>query len=484
MGISSSKTKKTTTSSTTPLDQYAPYINQGLQSAQGVMDANQANLGQMSQNAYGLFNTLAGTINNPGGFVSGAQQAAANIFNGNGASAATFDRLQQAGAADPSIGLLTRFAGGSTNPAAAMLSGYAKSGTDPSLDILGQLARGGSANPALVALQGMMVPGTNPADAQASAVAGGKYLNAQPSADFYKDTLSGKYLNGNPYLDAMVRQSNDSATKAVNQRFGAAGMGAGMSTPYADLLSRNLADSETKLRYGAYNDELSRMGAIGAQSDAVWGGERNRMDAANGLVASNYNANQDRALAAANDLGNQHNAAGQLQLAAAQGLGSQYMAGQTLGLNAATTLGNQYLTQQGQQIDAAQALGNQYAANNTTALGAANGSVSSILQALGLTGGLAEAQYAGVGPALQALSSAASIPYTGVNNYADLVNGLTSKYGNSNSTETTTSGGLTNFLSSLSGLGSALSGAGSVMNGLNGLGVKFGRQQTGQGGQV
>ena len=54
MGISSSKTKTQNTASSSPLDQYAPYITQGLTTAQGVLNDNQSNLNQMSQSAYGL----------------------------------------------------------------------------------------------------------------------------------------------------------------------------------------------------------------------------------------------------------------------------------------------------------------------------------------------------------------------------------------------------------------------------------------------
>jgi hypothetical protein len=355
MGLSSSKTKSTSTTSSTPLDQYAPYITQGLTTAQGVLNNNQGNLNQLSQSAYGLYDSLANSIASGNGFVGGAQNMAANLYNGSGPGAETYQGLRQASA------------------------------NDPSLDALKRLAQG-SGNPALGLLQGMSAQGANP-----------------DSASYYKDVLGGKYLDaGNPYLGAMLQQSDDAVTKAANQRFAAAGMGAGLSTPYMDLLTKNLASSENNLRYQDYDNQLNRMTQVGAQSDA------------------GYNAAQDRSLSAASDLGNLYNQ-----------------------------------TQQ-QQLAAAQALGNQTNADNQTALGAANGSVNSILQALGLTGGLTDAQYAGVTPALSALQAAASIPYTGVNNYANLVNGLTGKYGNqaTNSTETT-SGNLGQMLSGLAG--SALS---------------------------
>ncbi|HWI85705.1 MAG TPA: hypothetical protein VNT42_05195 [Sphingomonas sp.] len=242
---------------------------------------------------------------------------------------------------------------------------------------------------------------------RARATAGGQYLNAQPSSQYYADTLAGKYLNGNPYLDAIVRQSDDAATRAVNQRFAAAGMGAGMSTPYADLLGRSIADSENRLRYGAYNDELNRMGAIGAQSDNVWSGERGRMDAANAQVAADHNANQHRALAAANSLGSQYASSGQLALGAQQAKDQAFNNDRSARLAAA------------QASDAQQS---QQAAQ--------------VLQALGLTGELANAQYAGVAPALNLLSTASQIPYYGLSAYAGDLDALAGKYGTTTGTTT------------------------------------------------
>jgi len=351
MGLSSSKTKTQSSTSSTPLDQYAPYISQGLTTAQGVLNNNQANLNQMSQSAYGLYNNLANSITDGSGFANGAQNVAASLYNGGGPGAATYNTLQQAGANDLSIAALQA------------------------------LAQGGS-NPGLHALQGMTEQSANP-----------------ESASYYRDVLGGKYLEAdNPYLGAMLQQSDDAVAKAANRRFAAAGMGAGLSTPYMDVLTHNLADSENKLRYQDYDSQLNRMTQVGAQSDA------------------GYNAARDRSLSAANQLGNLYNQ-----------------------------------TQQ-QQLAAAQALGNQTNADNQTALGAANGSVASIMQALGLTGGLAEAQYAGVTPAMSALQAAASIPYTGVNDYGNLVNGLTAKYGNQSTNSTTTqSSNIGEMLSGLAG---------------------------------
>jgi hypothetical protein len=391
MGLSSSKTKTKSTTSSTPLDQYAPYISQGLTTAQGVLNDNQANLGQMSQSAYGLYNNLASSIGADSTSAGNARNVAAGIYGsaaGSSPGASTYAGLMHP--SDAALGGLGKLAQGSSSPG--------------SYDGIGM------GNPALAMLSGMTTQSANP-----------------DSAQFYRDTLAGKFLNANPYIDAIARQADDAATKAANQRFGAAGMGNGLSTAYVDLLSRNIADSEDRLRYGAYNDELTRMGTIGAQSD------------------TQYNATQDRSLNAANSLGSLYNQTGQLQLSAQQARDAAFQSDRAA------------------QLAANQALGQQQTADNTTALNAAtaadaqyNQQIEQQLKALGLIPQLTDAQYAGVSPALSVLQSAASIPYTGVNNYAGLVNGLTGKYGNetTNSTQTT-SGNIGEMLRGLAG--SALS---------------------------
>lgn len=397
MGLSSSKTKTQSTTTSSPLDQYAPYINRGLASAQTLLDGNQGNLANMSQSAYGLYNDLAKSIGADGGFTGNARNAAANIYGGAymGANpgASTYKGLMSAN--DPSLGILSGLAQGSHSPGA-----YDRIGDD---------------NPALGLFSGMTAQHPN-----------------SDSTQFYKDTLSGKYLNANPYLDVITKQSDDAVTRALNQRFGAAGMGSGLSTAYADLLSHNLADSENKLRYGAYNDELARMTTIGAQSDAE------------------YNATQDRSLNATTGLGNLYNQTGQLKLSAQQARDQAFQADRAAQLAAAQALGQQQNADSSTAINAASAADTQY-----------NQQIAHQLQALGLVQDLTNAQYAGVPPALSALQAAASIPYTGVNNYSALVSGLTGKYGTSTEDKTEkTSGNIGQaFVGALgSGLGQALSG--------------------------
>jgi hypothetical protein len=408
MGMSSSKTKTKSTSSSTPLSEYAPYINQGLTSAQGVLDSNQGNLGQMSQSAYGLYNNLAGQVGNDS-YVNATQKQAQNLaggqYLGTNPGASTYTSLQNAAANDPSMGTLSHLAQGSTSP--------------------GQYDGIGASNPSLGILQGM----TN------------QQVNGDTS-QFYKDTLSGKYLNNNPYIDQMAQQAMDSALKSVNQRYAASGMGAGMSTPYAAAAGDTVANANNTLRYTNYNNELQRMGTIGAQSD----GE--------------YDRTQDRSLSAANSLGSQYNASGQIQLGAQQAKDAAFN------------------NDRSAQLAAGQSLGSQYNANNATALAGATGAdnqqnqqIQQMLAAMGLAPGLANAQYAGVSPALQALTSAAQIPYTGVNNYAGLVNSLTGKYGNTDSSSTTTQS--SNIGQMMTGLAGSALGA-FATGGLGSLGGALG----------
>lgn len=317
MGISSSKSK------TTPWGPAQPYILKGMQQTNQVFDANQPRLQDMSNVAYDAFKKMAPDAFSTSPYVSGAQEAAQNIFQGGMASnpgQATYDRLQGA-QIDPSLGMLQNIANGA---------------------------------------------GNNPATTYARNVAEGKYLNAQPSADLYSTVMGDDYLRGNPYLDSMIAQTNADIAKQTNRMFGARGMGSGVGSAFADVLSKNLANNESQLRYQNYNDAANRQLQAAGQSDNIWSGERGRMDAATGLLSNDYNDDQGR------------------RLAAAQALGNQFGQQQDRALEAAKS------------ADAAQ-----------------QSQVQQMLAALGLTGGLRDAEYAGYAPALNLLNTAADIPYVG-----------------------------------------------------------------------
>lgn len=131
-----------------------------------------------------------------------------------------------------------------------------------------------------------------------SKIAGGQYLNRQPSASLYKDIIGGSQLNGNPYLQSVIDTTNASVASGANRQFASRGLGAGISTPYADVLSKNLAANEGGLRYQNYNDAANRQLTAAGQSDSAFNNERQLMDTASGRVLSAKTSNAANALAA------------------------------------------------------------------------------------------------------------------------------------------------------------------------------------------
>lgn len=77
--------------------------------------------------------------------------------------------------------------------------------------------------------------------------------NLAAANSYNNDVLSGQYLNGNPNLQAIIDQTNGDVANKVNASIGTRG-GAGGSAQ-AQLLSRELANNESTLRYNNYNNE-------------------------------------------------------------------------------------------------------------------------------------------------------------------------------------------------------------------------------------
>jgi hypothetical protein len=231
---------KTTTQSNDPWAPAQPYILQGLQQTNDVFKDNQPNLQKMSDTAYAGYNAIAPGAFAPNPYVTNAQDIAQSVNKGS-------------------------FLG--ANPG---------NGT-----YYGQMAAG--ANPSLAGLQSL-------------AATGGA---ASPSATYYGDVLSGKYLGGNPYLDSIVAQGSDAATKAVNQRLAASGMGAGVSTPYTGLLAKNVEDASNQLRYTDYDNQLNRMTQVGGQADAQTNAGNQLRLSAGQAAGSLYDQDQQARLAAA-----------------------------------------------------------------------------------------------------------------------------------------------------------------------------------------
>lgn len=90
------------------------------------------------------------------------------------------------------------------------------------------------------------------------------------SQSLVNDTLAGKYLNSNPYIDQMLSLSNRDVADTVNSQF--AGAGRYGSGAYTDVLARQLADNETRARFGQYNQERQYQNNAVGQAQSLMGG--------------------------------------------------------------------------------------------------------------------------------------------------------------------------------------------------------------------
>lgn len=77
--------------------------------------------------------------------------------------------------------------------------------------------------------------------------------NVNSANDYYKNQLSGANLNGNPYIDGIIKTTNEGVTNDVNSQFSSAGRyGSGM---HAGILATKLADADNALKYQNYSTE-------------------------------------------------------------------------------------------------------------------------------------------------------------------------------------------------------------------------------------
>lgn len=87
---------------------------------------------------------------------------------------------------------------------------------------------------------------------------------------YVTDTLAGDPAQ-NPYLDDMIAMSNDSVRNQTQASLGTRGLTGGSA--YADLISRNLANNETGLRYTDYNNAQARRAQAAGMAPGLVGAE-------------------------------------------------------------------------------------------------------------------------------------------------------------------------------------------------------------------
>lgn len=95
-----------------------------------------------------------------------------------------------------------------------------------------------------------------------------RYNNGDPGVrqaqDYNSDVLSGKYLDNNPYLQAQINATGNDVRNGLSASLGTRGLTGGSA--FGDIITRNLADNASTLRYTDYSNERNRMGQAAGQA--------------------------------------------------------------------------------------------------------------------------------------------------------------------------------------------------------------------------
>lgn len=115
---------------------------------------------------------------------------------------------------------------------------------------------------------------TKTADALGSAVPGlmDQYLKGDAGVNsaraYNQDVTSGKYLDaGNPYLQAQIDKTGAGVRNGLAASLGTRGLTGGSA--FGDIITRNLAENESGLRYTDYNNERTRMDAAASAAGGI-----------------------------------------------------------------------------------------------------------------------------------------------------------------------------------------------------------------------
>lgn len=100
--------------------------------------------------------------------------------------------------------------------------------------------------------------------------AGDSGINA--AREYNTNVLRGQYLDqGNPYLDAMIANSNDDIRNQVQAALGARGLTGG--SDYTKLITDRVARNTLGMRYQDYASERDRMATAAGQSPSIAAGD-------------------------------------------------------------------------------------------------------------------------------------------------------------------------------------------------------------------
>lgn len=147
------------------------------------------------------------------------------------------------------------------------------------------------------------------------------------SQSLVNDTLSGKYLNGNPYMQGMIDQTNESVRDQVASQFSSAGR---YGSDYnVGELTRQLANAENGMRYQNYGQERAYQNDAIGQAQSLMGGSQSLLNNAAELPWLGVGALNGNIRQASNGYGTtttkQGTNIGQMLLAGASNAASAYL---------------------------------------------------------------------------------------------------------------------------------------------------------------
>lgn len=118
----------------------------------------------------------------------------------------------------------------------------------------------------------------NTTDALAGMVPGlvEKYTQGDPNVKaamgYNADVLNGKYLDaGNPYLQAQIDATGNDVRNGLASSLGTRGLTGGSA--FGDIITRNLANNATGLRYTDYSNERNRMDGAASAAGGIASGQ-------------------------------------------------------------------------------------------------------------------------------------------------------------------------------------------------------------------
>lgn len=91
--------------------------------------------------------------------------------------------------------------------------------------------------------------------------------NVNAAASYNSDVLSGKYLDNNPYLQAQIDATGNDVRNGLAASLGTRGLTGGSA--FGDIITRNLADNASTLRYTDYSNERNRMGQAASAAAGI-----------------------------------------------------------------------------------------------------------------------------------------------------------------------------------------------------------------------